>query len=98
MRTSGALTGAALVPATSHVTVTGVPPVTVAAVACEVTRNGCVPAVVIATSAALAPPPVANRSRAVRRKCIVPVCFGRNSEKQSIWAAVGWLLAAGQLP
>ena len=84
--TFAAETGAASVPATSHVSVLGALPVTLVAAACDVTRKGAVPAAVIVTSANEVPPsePPSGppRSRAVSRKLMVRATAGRNSEKQ----------------
>ena len=81
--TFSAAIGGRLVPATSHVTVTGAWPSTVPPAPCDVTRNGPVPgASEMVVSELSIPPPAGWPSRAVSRKCSVPEidAVGRNSE------------------
>ncbi len=78
--TLAALTGAAVVLATSQVTVKGIPPVAVIAVFGAVTRNGpLVPSTVTVIPASAAPPDPALLSRTVTRKFITRAIDGRIS-------------------
>ena len=98
IRTCGAY-AAALVPATSQVTVPVVPPSTTVAVACEVTRNGPAEPTVSVTSSYCVPPPVAKPSRAVRRNDSDLVAVGSFSEWHSTTSgASSSPVAAGQEP
>src|SRR5690242_679020 len=77
MSTVVALIGAAIVPATFHVTVAGPPPLTVP-LAGAVTRNGpALPTTLTVVSAEDVPPPPARLSRATTRNDIVRVVVGR---------------------
>src|SRR5687768_14548798 len=80
MATFAALTGAAVVLATFHVTFSELKPATVTAVFGAVTRNGPAVAdeVTVVDAVAMAPPP-ARLSRAVTWKVIVRLVVGRIS-------------------